>query len=68
MHNLPKEIMMDSLTPALFHEINRKHFGVTDDMAQESTWHWLTAQHISDFYVPACTLGVTHRAHVSHYA
>ena len=55
MHNLHKEIKMDSLTPALFHEIYRKRFGVTYDTAQESTWCWLIAQHISNFYMPACT-------------
>ena len=55
MHNLHKAIKMDSLMPALFHEIYRKRFGMTYDVAQESTWHWLTAQHISDFYTPAYT-------------
>ena len=55
MHNLHKQIKMDSLMPALFHEIYRKCFGVTYDEAQESTWHWLTAQHISNFYAPAYT-------------
>ena len=55
MHNLHKGIKMDSLMPALFHEIYRKRFGATYDVAQESTWHWLTVQHISDFYAPAYT-------------
>ena len=55
MHNLHEEIKMDSLTPVLFHEIYRKHFGVTYDVAQESTWCWLTTQHISNFYAPAYT-------------
>ena len=50
MHNLHKAIKMDSLTP-------RKCFGMTYDTAQESTWCWLTAQHISDFYVSAYTRG-----------
>ena len=44
-----------ALAPTLFHEIYRKRFGVTYDAAQESTWQWLTAQHISDFYAPAYT-------------
>ena len=57
MHNLQKVIQMESLTPTLFHEIYRKCFGVTYDVTQESTWHWLTAQHISDFYTPAYTRG-----------
>ena len=39
----------------LFLEIYRKHFGVSYDETQESTWWWLTAQYISDFYVPAYT-------------
>ena len=28
---------------------------MTYDATQESTWHWLTAQHISDFYAPLYT-------------
>ena len=28
---------------------------MTYDMAQESTWQWLTAQHISNFYTPMYT-------------
>ena len=28
---------------------------MTYDTTQESTWQWLTAQHISDFYTPAYT-------------
>ena len=55
MHNLHKEIKMDSLMIALFHEIYRKCFGTTYDAAQESNWRWLTTQHISDFYAPAYT-------------
>ena len=46
---------MEKLAPTLFLEIYRNHFGVTYDTAQESTWRWLTAQHISDFYTPAYT-------------
>ena len=46
---------MDSLVPTLFHEIYRKCFGMAYDMTQESTWCWLTSQHIQDFYVPAYT-------------
>ena len=46
---------MEKLVPTLFLEIYRKRFSVTYDVAQESTWQWLTAQHISDFYVPAYT-------------
>ena len=46
---------MEKLAPTLFLEIYRKRFGVTYDVAQESTWGWLTAQHISDFYAPAYT-------------
>ena len=57
MHYLQKVIQMESLTPTLFHEIYRKRFGATYDTTQESTWHWFTTQHISDFYVPAYTRG-----------
>ena len=46
---------MEKLVPTLFLEIYRKRFGATYDMAQESTWRWLTAQHISDFYAPMYT-------------
>ena len=46
---------IEKLVPTLFLEIYRKCFGVTYDVAQESTWRWLTAQHISDFYAPAYT-------------
>ena len=46
---------MEKLAPTLFLEIYRKCFGMTYDVAQESTWQWLTAQHISDFYAPAYT-------------
>ena len=48
---------MESVTPTLFHEIYRKCFGATYDTTQESTWHWLIAQHISDFYMPVYTRG-----------
>ena len=46
---------MEKYASTLFLEIYRKHFGVTYDVTQETTWRWLTAQHISDFYVPAYT-------------
>ena len=46
---------MEKLVPTLFLEIYRKYFGVTYDTAQESTWQWLTTQHISDFYMPVYT-------------
>ena len=46
---------MEKHTPALFLEIYRKHFGMTYDVTQESTWQWLMAQHISDFYAPTYT-------------
>ena len=46
---------MEKLAPTLFLEVYRKRFGVTYDVAQESTWRWLTTQHISDFYAPAYT-------------
>ena len=46
---------MEKLAPTLFLEIYRKCFSATYDMAQESTWRWLTAQHISDFYAPMYT-------------
>ena len=46
---------MEKLAPTLFHEIYRKCFGTTYDVAQESTWRWLTTQHISNFYAPAYT-------------
>ena len=44
---------MGKLAPTLFLEIYRKRFGAAYDATQESTWRWLTAQHISDFYAPA---------------
>ena len=37
----------------LFLEIYQKRFGMRYDATQESTWRWLTTQHISDFYAPA---------------
>ena len=43
---------MENLVPTLFHEIYRNHFGMTYDSSQESTWHWLTNQHICDFSTP----------------
>ena len=46
---------MEKLAPTLFLEIYRKCFGTTYDVAQESMWHWLTTQHISDFHAPAYT-------------
>ena len=46
---------MERLVPTLFLEIYRKCFGATYDVTQESTWWWLTAQHISNFYTPAYT-------------
>ena len=46
---------MENLVPTLFHEIYRKRFGTAYDMFQESTWHWLTNQHIYDFSTPAFT-------------
>ena len=53
-HNL-QEDQMEKLAPTLFLQIYRKCFGVTYDAAQESTWRWLTTQHMSDFYAPAYT-------------
>ena len=44
---------MENLAPTLFHEIYRKHFGMAYDASQESTWCWLTNQHIHDFFTPA---------------
>ena len=44
---------MEKLAPTLFLEIYRKRFGAAYDATQESTWRWLTTQHISDFYGPA---------------
>ena len=44
---------MEKLAPTLFLEIYRKRFSAAYDATQESTWRWLTAQHISDFYAPA---------------
>ena len=46
---------MENLVPTLFHEIYRKCFGACYDASQESTWHWLTNQHIWDFSMPAYT-------------
>ena len=44
---------MESLAPILFYEIYRKCFGMAYDASQESTWHWLTNEHIRNFYMPA---------------
>ena len=57
MHNLQKHKKnpMESLVPTLFHKMYRKHFGMSYDVTQESNRHWLTDQHIQDFYVPAYT-------------
>ena len=46
---------MEKHASTLFLEIYQKRFGTTYDMTQESTWRWLTAQYISDFYAPAYT-------------
>ena len=46
---------MEKHVSTLFLEIYQKHFGTTYDMTQESTWQWLTAQHINDFYMLAYT-------------
>ena len=46
---------MEKHAPTLFLEIYQKRFGLTYDATQESTWRWLTTQHISDFYAPAYT-------------
>ena len=46
---------MEKHTSTLFLEIYQKRFGMTYDTTQESTWRWLTAQYISDFYAPAYT-------------
>ena len=46
---------MEKHAPALFLEIYWKHFSATYDATQESTWQWLMAQHINDFYAPAYT-------------
>ena len=35
-------------SPTLFYEIYRKCFGAAYDMSQESTWHWLTNEHIRE--------------------
>ena len=48
---------MEKHASTLFLEIYRKRFGATYDATQESTWRWLTAQYISDFYAPAYTRG-----------
>ena len=55
MNNLQKLREMDNLVPTLFHEIYKKCFGMCYDAALESTWHWLTNQHICDFPVPTYT-------------
>ena len=46
---------MEKHASTLFLEIYRKRFGTSYDATQESTWRWLTAQYISDFYAPAYT-------------
>ena len=43
------------MVPTLFHEIYKKHFNARYESTQESTWHWLTNQHIHDFSTPAYT-------------
>ena len=48
---------MEKHASTLFLEIYRKCFGAAYDATQESTWRWLTAQYISDFYAPAYTRG-----------
>ena len=48
---------MEKQASTLFLKIYRKCFGVTYDATQESTWRWLTAQYIDDFYAPAYTRG-----------
>ena len=48
---------MEKHASTLFLEIYQKRFGMTYDTTQESTWQWLTAQYISDFYAPAYTRG-----------
>ena len=46
---------MEKHASTLFLEIYWKCFGTSYDATQESTWQWLTTQHISDFYAPAYT-------------
>ena len=47
---------MEKHVPTLFLEdIPEALQRMTYDATQESTWQWLTAQHISDFYAPAYT-------------
>ena len=46
---------MEKPASTLFLKIYRKHFGTSYEATQESTWRWLTTQHISDFYAPAYT-------------
>ena len=46
--------------------IYRQSFGMTYNATQESTWCWLTAQHISSSTCPH-TPGMTHQARASHY-
>ena len=46
---------MEKHASTLFLEIYRKHFGMSFDVTQESTWRWLTAQYKSYFYAPAYT-------------
>ena len=48
---------MEKHASTLFLKIYRKRFGVAYDVTQESTWQWLTAQYIGDFYAPAYTRG-----------
>ena len=42
-------------SPTLFYEIYRKCFGMAYDMSQESTWCWLTNEHIGNFFSPTYT-------------
>ena len=38
------------MTPTLFIEIYRKRFGTAYNTTQESTWHWLTNEHMGVFH------------------
>ena len=52
---LPGHAEPEEMTPALFVEVYRMHFSTNYDMGQESSWHWLTNEHICDFTTPCFT-------------
>ena len=52
---LPRHAELKDMTPALFVEIYRVHFGTSYNAGQESTWCWLMNANIHDFAGPSFT-------------